>query len=419
MRKYKDKDFAPVNCCSTVRLTEKTYRESYSKCRIRKDLPKEEGFVYALIPYERIAADAIIEIWGVDKKDAQRYKAAYIKATNETLRQKTAGMLEKLEKSNISKEQRNKIEKIISVISAYQNKLKEKDIAMPDIFNPFVAQSTPNPANSEQSALSESGEKAKSTLDKLLKEQPKFIKENKKEETPTTDSSKIRSSNANKEIKNEVNNIPNVIPEKNDIVPKEDFESKPLKDSEEINLLTQSDSEEKRYDVKSIEFIDDDFFAAEAETLSKEDSKVKTKVFDDNVSAINLDNEKDETSYSEESTTEKESFATAETSATKDEKVVPDFSLGLTIDDLIEGTEKEVDVDVEDIQLVPDAEYDEVFSDDYFDDYLKEEKEETKDINETTSANTDVVIPTVEPAEENFDDDDDDIYKAMFGKSIE
>lgn len=419
MRKYKDKDFAPVNCCSTVRLTEKTYRESYSKCRIRKDLPKEEGFVYALIPYERIAADAIIEIWGVDKKDAQRYKAAYIKATNETLRQKTAGMLEKLEKSNISKEQRNKIEKIISVISAYQNKLKEKDIAMPDIFNPFVAQSTPNPANSEQPALSESGEKAKSTLDKLLKEQPKFIKENKKEETPTTDPSKIRSSNADEEIKNEVNNIPNVIPEKSDIVPKEDFESKPLKDSEETNLLTQSDSEEKRYDVKSIESIDDDFFAAEAETLSKEDSKVKTKVFDDNVSVINLDNEKDETSYSEESTTEKESFATAETSATKDEKVVPDFSLGLTIDDLIEGTEKEVNVDVEDIQLVPDAEYDEVFSDDYFDDYLKEEKEETKDINETTSANTDVVIPTVEPAEENFDDDDDDIYKAMFGKSIE
>lgn len=405
MRKYKDKDFAPINCCSTVRLTEKTYKELYSKCRVRKDLPKEAGFVYVLIPYERIAADAIVEIWGVDKKDAQKYKAAYIKATNETLRQKTTGMLEKLEKSNISKEQKDKTEKIISIISAYQNKLKEKNITMPDLFNPIVVQSTPNPPKPEQSALSESGEKAKSKLDKLLKEQPKSIEQNKKEESVIADLPKIKSSNADKASKAE-----------NNIVPKKDFENESLKDAKEIDILTQSNSEGKRYDVRPIDSIDDDFFAVEAETFLKESSKVKARVSDDNVSAINSDNQKDESSYSKKPTFEKENFAPAETSATKDEKAIPDFSLGLTIDDLVGETEK--NVDIKDIQLVPDAEYDEVFSDDYFDDYLKEEKEETKDTNETTSVNADAIVTTVETTEENSDDDDD-IYKAMFGKSIE
>lgn len=420
MRKYKDKDFAPINCCSTVRLTEKTYKESYSKCRIRKDLPKEEGFVYVLIPYERIAADAIIEIWGVDKKDAQKYKTAYIKATNETLRQKITGMPEKLEKSNISKEQKDKTKKIISIISAYQNKLKEKDITMPDPFNPIVAQSTPNAPKPERSALSESGEKAKSTLDKLLKEQPKSIEQNKKEDPAIADLSEIKPLNADETSKDESDIVPNITSEKSDIVPKEESENKSLKDSETIDILTKSNNEEKHYDVKSIESIDDDFFAAETKTFLEDDSKVTTKVPNDNVSTTNLDNKKGEDFYSQGSTFEKESAAVAESPVIRDEKTIPDFSLGLTIDDLMGETEK--DIDVKDIQLVPDAEYDEVFSDDYFDDYLKEEKDEadeTENADEIASANTNAIVTTAETTEEISDDDDDDIYKAMFGKSIE
>ena len=92
-------------------------------------MPKEPGFVYALIPYERIATDAILEVWGISPKNEQKYQSAYIKAANETLRQSTAGMLEKVESTNSPNKESMK--KVIAIVEAYQAKLREKGARFP------------------------------------------------------------------------------------------------------------------------------------------------------------------------------------------------------------------------------------------------------------------------------------------------
>lgn len=147
MRKYKEKDSAPSKYCATVKLTEQTYKSDYSKCRIRKDLPKEKGMVFVLIPYEHIAAEAIIEIWGVDKKDAEKFKKAYIKAANETLRQSTPRMREKLERSSMSDKDKKRVGKVLEIVEAYQKKLKERNLPFPELINPSQPPAAPKKEN--------------------------------------------------------------------------------------------------------------------------------------------------------------------------------------------------------------------------------------------------------------------------------
>lgn len=147
MRKYKEKDSAPSKYCATVKLTEQTYKSDYSKCRIRKDLPKEKGMVFVLIPYERIAAEAITEIWGVDKKDAEKFKKAYIKAANETLRQSTPRMREKLERSSMSDKDKKRVGKVLEIVEAYQKKLKERNLPFPELINPSQLPAAPKKEN--------------------------------------------------------------------------------------------------------------------------------------------------------------------------------------------------------------------------------------------------------------------------------
>lgn len=147
MRKYKEKDSAPSKYCATVKLTEQTYKSDYSKCRIRKDLPKEKGMVFVLIPYERIAAEAITEIWGVDKKDAEKFKKAYIKAANETLRQSTPRMREKLERSSMSDKDKKRVGKVLEIVEAYQKKLKERNLPFPELINPSQPPAAPKKEN--------------------------------------------------------------------------------------------------------------------------------------------------------------------------------------------------------------------------------------------------------------------------------
>ena len=147
LRKYKEKDSAPSKYCATVKLTEQTYKSDYSKCRIRKDLPKEKGMVFVLIPYEHIAAEAIIEIWGVDKKDAEKFKKAYIKAANETLRQSTPRMREKLERSSMSDKDKKRVGKVLEIVEAYQKKLKERNLPFPELINPSQLPAAPKKEN--------------------------------------------------------------------------------------------------------------------------------------------------------------------------------------------------------------------------------------------------------------------------------
>ena len=181
LRKYKEKDSAPNFMCSTVKLSEKTYTEKYSRCRTRKDLPKEPGYVYALIPYERIAADAILEVWGISPKNEQKYQSAYIKAANETLRQSTAGMLEKVESTNSPNKESMK--KVIAIVEAYQTKLREKGARFPAPFESAQPQTQPqqqNPVKSDEKKPEKEipitkPKDAKSVFSELLKNQPEAI----------------------------------------------------------------------------------------------------------------------------------------------------------------------------------------------------------------------------------------------------
>ena len=190
LRKYKEKDSAPNFMCSTVKLSEKTYTEKYSRCRTRKDLPKEPGFVYALIPFERIAADAILEVWGVSPKNEQKYQSAYIKAANETLRRSTAGMLEKVDKTNSPNKESMK--KVIAIVEAYQAKLREKGARFPAPFESAQTQPQPqqqNPVKSDEKKPEKETpptkpKDAKSVFSELLKNQPEAIERPVKDSKP-------------------------------------------------------------------------------------------------------------------------------------------------------------------------------------------------------------------------------------------
>ena len=299
MRKYKEKDSAPSKYCATVKLTEQTYKSDYSKCRIRKDLPKEKGMVFVLIPYERIAAEAITEIWGVDKKDAEKFKKAYIKAANETLRQSTPRMREKLERSSMSDKDKKRVGKVLEIVEAYQKKLKERNLPFPELINP----SQPPAAPKKENAVIE---EKKRIVNELLENKP----------------APIENTSVSKEVK-------------------------PI----------------------------------EPEVSDTQATKTEIPIID-------LDKE--------------EKTDTAKKSKIGRDSVVPDFSLGLTIDDLFDDE----DSVPKSSQNTDNTLNDEPLPENYIDEYFEtKEKAEDKTVKENTEP-----LPVSDNASSNDDEDDEDIY---------
>lgn len=323
MRKYKEKDSAPSKYCATVKLTEQTYKSDYSKCRIRKDLPKEKGMVFALIPYERIAAEAITEIWGVDKEYPEKFKKAYIKAANETLRQSTPGMREKLEKSKMSDKDKERVRKVLEIVEAYQKKLKERNLPFPEPINP----SQPPVAPKKESKVIE---EKKRIVNELLENKP----------------ASIENTSVSKEVKP-------IEPEVSDV---------------------QAAKEEKTPDTTPI--------------MSNDAEKVESP----EIPVIDLDKE--------------EKTDTAKKPKNDSDSVVPDFSLGLTIDDLFDDE----DSVPKSSQNTDNTLNDEPLPENYIDDYF-EAKEKTE--GKTGKADTEP-LPVAENASTNDDDDDEDIYADLF-----
>lgn len=140
MRKFRDKDRAPLVACCSVRLSKETYQKDYSKCRVRKDLPFEEDYVYVIIPFERVAVDAVLEVWGIEKDGSEKHKKAYVKIANETLRFNTQGLMAELQSRDMPEDKKVKFGKIIEIVDAYQKKLKEKGLDLPEPFSPIVTQ---------------------------------------------------------------------------------------------------------------------------------------------------------------------------------------------------------------------------------------------------------------------------------------
>lgn len=319
MRKYKEKDSAPSKYCATVKLTEQTYKSDYSKCRIRKDLPKEKGMVFVLIPYERIAAEAITEIWGVDKKDAEKFKKAYIKAANETLRQSTPRMREKLERSSMSDKDKKRVGKVLEIVEAYQKKLKERNLPFPELINP----SQPPAAPKKENAVIE---EKKRIVNELLENKP----------------APIENTSVSKEVKP-------IEPEVSD---------------------TQATKTEKTPDATPI--------------TSNDAEKVESP----EIPIIDLDKE--------------EKTDTAKKSKIGRDSVVPDFSLGLTIDDLFDDE----DSVPKSSQNTDNTLNDEPLPENYIDEYFEtKEKAEDKTVKENTEP-----LPVSDNASSNDDEDDEDIY---------
>ena len=473
MRKFKEKDNAPLNACSTVKLTTDTYKLKYPKCRIRKDLPKEEGYVYALIPFERIAADGILEVWGIPNDGSDKYKTTYVKIVNETLRYPTKGMLEKLEKtSNMSSESKENIKKIIAIVDAYQAKLKEKNL---DFLEPLSFTPAPKAAETDTTKKIPPVEKNKKTLDELLRDQPTKIKyepvpfPNKNTEPPVTKEenpvSIHKDTPETTENLNSLSNSPLNVTENENKTTKEQISSVDVPKTEnKIEPVSDKTPE--------LEF--------EAEDSIKEQSSVKENIASDT-------GVKEETDYTDpveveldldfdvnaEIPEEEENLATPESLSispdvisaeskevlpvekrfyTEEELAPPkknddfdeiDFSQGLTVDELF-GDEFDNDKKASpfnsntnnishdktkdsDIKLEPSNE-DEVLPDDYFDDMFDEEPS-VNDSNDT-KASPETVKPAVQEIPEQIsekpivssvetlpteeDDDDDDIYKNLF-----
>lgn len=319
MRKYKEKDSAPSKYCATVKLTEQTYKSDYSKCRIRKDLPKEKGMVFVLIPYERIAAEAITEIWGVDKKDAEKFKKAYIKAANETLRQSTPRMREKLERSSMSDKDKKRVGKVLEIVEAYQKKLKERNLPFPELINPSQLPAAPKKENAVI-------EEKKRIVNELLENKP----------------APIENTSVSKEVKP-------IEPEVSD---------------------TQATKTEKTPDATPI--------------TSNDAEKVESP----EIPIIDLDKE--------------EKTDTAKKSKIGRDSVVPDFSLGLTIDDLFDDE----DSVPKSSQNTDNTLNDEPLPENYIDEYFEtKEKAEDKTVKENTEP-----LPVSDNASSNDDEDDEDIY---------
>lgn len=319
MRKYKEKDSAPSKYCATVKLTEQTYKSDYSKCRIRKDLPKEKGMVFVLIPYERIAAEAITEIWGVDKKDAEKFKKAYIKAANETLRQSTPRMREKLERSSMSDKDKKRVGKVLEIVEAYQKKLKERNLPFPELINP----SQPPAAPKKENAVIE---EKKRIVNELLENKP----------------APIENTSVSKEVKP-------IEPEVSDI------QATKTEKTPDATPITSNDAE---------------------------------KVESPEIPIIDLDKE--------------EKTDTAKKSKIGRDSVVPDFSLGLTIDDLFDDE----DSVPKSLQNTDNTLNDEPLPENYIDEYFEtKEKAEDKTVKENTEP-----LPVSDNASSNDDEDDEDIY---------
>lgn len=319
MRKYKEKDSAPSKYCATVKLTEQTYKSDYSKCRIRKDLPKEKGMVFVLIPYERIAAEAIIEIWGVDKKDAEKFKKAYIKAANETLRQSTPRMREKLERSSMSDKDKKRVGKVLEIVEAYQKKLKERNLPFPELINP----SQPPAAPKKENAVIE---EKKRIVNELLENKP----------------APIENTSVSKEVKP-------IEPEVSDI------QATKTEKTPDATPITSNDAE---------------------------------KVESPEIPIIDLDKE--------------EKTDTAKKSKIGRDSVVPDFSLGLTIDDLFDDEDNAP----KSLQNTDNTLNDEPLPENYIHEYFEtKEKAEDKTVKENTEP-----LPVSDNASSNDDEDDEDIY---------
>lgn len=137
MRKFKEKDFADPKYCSSVRMSYELFKDRYRKCKPRSDLPKENGFVTVLVPYERIATDAALEVMGVNT-DADQYPEAYCRVANETLRQdvtKTRASLE-ARKNKLDSDRYQKMSLILKIVEAYQDYLRKRGLTFPDPLQP-------------------------------------------------------------------------------------------------------------------------------------------------------------------------------------------------------------------------------------------------------------------------------------------
>lgn len=484
MRKFKEKDYAPIVYCSTVKLSEQTYKEIYPRCRIRKDLPKEEGYVYVLIPFERIAADAIIEVWKVDKSKPEKYKSAYIKAVNETLRQPTTGALEKLEKSNAPEEYKESIKKILAIVDAYQAKLNEKGLKPLDFINPGQTPPTKSepPKKEEAKVTAKPANEAEKVFNELLKNQPPILKNIPATSIPVPQKEKVSidKSSANKTIEKTVTkeDVIGVTTKKADSLPDKPnndalktvvanqntdetpkaIKDEPVSSSEIKSDVPQTDSPSPIIKEPSYNIDPDDLFGAEAESSfakefaddntdksSKEnkplfytedeitemfnnDSTDKDKTAFDEIEVVNLDDDIGEVIIPEDEPAKQDTTKEApKANVGGDDFGVLDFTLGLNIDDIInDKTSEKVPSEKSETPSVSVKE-DEVFPDDYFDDYLEEDNtdkaaeplvsEQTISLKEETVPSSSVSNTEVDTTSD--EDDDEDIYAAMFGKSIE
>lgn len=147
MRNFENRNVAPQNACITIKMLSSTKTDKYNDCKERDDLPFENGCVYAVVPIERLAVDAILEIWNITDDNLPRYISSYIMAANNTLRQNVEEPIKNLETADLSDVKRERFAKTFKVVDMYQKALKEKGLDFPE---PFGSPDAANKENSQQ-----------------------------------------------------------------------------------------------------------------------------------------------------------------------------------------------------------------------------------------------------------------------------
>lgn len=368
MRKFEERNFAAPELCVTTKITHETRDAEYSECLLREDLPKDKIGVYVIVPIERLAVDAILDVKGIEMSHSE-YKESYIETADCTLRLSNDEIKERFDNPNASE----KDKKIAKIICDYQNALKERALDFPEPFSDLVSKK----ANKKKYA-----NEFEKTLDELLANQP----------------------------------IVDLTTKDKEILPEPVIKSDNKSKSDKIM--------EKFQDIKSGKFPEFPKFASEASPKTDIIKEKKSESVEDVTKTPNSEIIK------QSETTKIETVETAPNRQDTPKNKAPensnkpvkkendgfniDFNLALTADELFNDDEDKVVIPVEndtgvessDTEKIPDISIEPIKEPEIIEDKpsIEELPKTESDKNETIN-----VFPEIS------DLDDDDIYKDLFG----
>lgn len=151
MRKFRNIYTAPATFCAVVFMTKEQRDEKYPKCKIKNNVKTPENKIAVMIPYEKIAVDAIIKLCGGIPENEEDYSEVYCKVANSVIRQDVSEKLEEYKNKKDKTAKEDSYYKIYQIVNLYQKKLKELGADYPAPVEPLTSVKESKPVVSEKS----------------------------------------------------------------------------------------------------------------------------------------------------------------------------------------------------------------------------------------------------------------------------